>query len=77
VPQVHGNQRYYPAATRQARHRITDPEQIGELKKVVAQKVGVSAQTFSEWQTQPAFQAYLNQLKLAALERARDQAAGG
>ena len=45
----------------------------GELKKVVAEKVGVSAQTISQWQSQPAFQAYLNQLKLAALEGARDQ----
>ena len=45
----------------------------GELKKVVAEKVGVSPQTISEWQSQPAFQAYLNQLTWAALERARDQ----
>ena len=45
----------------------------GELKKVVAEKVGVSAQTISEWQSQPAFQAYLNQLGWAALDRARDQ----
>ena len=45
----------------------------GELKKVVAEKVGVSPQTISEWQKQPTFQAYLNQLKLAALEGARDQ----
>ena len=45
----------------------------GELKKVVAEKVGVSPQTISEWQSQPAFQAYLNQLRWAALKRARDQ----
>ena len=45
----------------------------GELKKVVAEKVCVSPQTISEWQSQPAFQAYLNQLRWAALERARDQ----
>lgn len=45
----------------------------GELKKVAAEKVGVSAQTISEWQTQPAFQAHLNQLRMAALEGARDQ----
>ena len=45
----------------------------GELKKAAAGKIGVSAQTISEWQTQPAFQARLNQLRWVALKGARDQ----
>jgi len=45
----------------------------GERKMVVAEKLGVSPQTISEWQSKPAFKAYLNQLRLAALEEAREQ----
>lgn len=60
---------------------ILDPKQAkaaeiiaaGELKKVAAEKVGVTPQTISEWLKQPAFEAYVNGLKLAALEAARDR----
>ena len=45
----------------------------GVLKKTAAQEAGVTPQTVSTWLKEPAFQAYLNGLKRAALERTRDR----
>lgn len=45
----------------------------GVLKKVAAQEAGVSPQTVSSWLKEPGFEAYVNGLKLAALEAARDR----
>lgn len=48
----------------------------GMLCKDVAQKVGVSAQTISNWQKEPEFEALVNRVKLEALEASRTQVQG-
>ena len=45
----------------------------GLTSKAVAEEIGVSPQTLTEWRKNSEFEAYLNELKLEALNSARDQ----
>jgi len=48
----------------------------GMTGREVAKKVGVSYQTVSEWNNDPVFSVYVNQLKQEALDEARDKLRG-